>query len=521
MQAPVTKALSLQASPVQQHRPVNGASVSNDPSAQTDNKLKMPRPQQAQLNTPKVLDSKPALYGSTACLQPADWNTKVIHTAPADLQTPVGGVCLPRGRTPAIPAVVHSRGQSFEPPRSRDPYRSIYYTVRSRSGTPRPDRYERTMPSVWTSYEPVSYKSGAGGYAITNGIPTYMASVSTPARQRTIGVPQKPSVRPGPVPHIPLQQVNPRLLAPQSKEQQVQTSNTPSLTSTMSKVQVAPQMDQHEKENLVLGEMVRDMVLRRYTGEVHTQGQGTARQTPGTTETVTTMQISERVIQERREKLDAESTAKEVDAYKKTIDDLRAENSNWQSQLEASKAEVIRLSGENVLLQSEQDQTRRQLQEKEAACRKSDEAARRMEGNLRSEKFKFEKQLEEAQSQADQKEQEAKDLRLKLAECQSQDAAHARDRQLLAQQEEAMSLEMQAMAEEILALKRENHQEKAVFAKAMTPAGLRQVSLEEAEKLPPWMENLELQEENHKIKCELAKAMSQCRALQRERQVAA
>jgi len=443
-----TTSRSLQTSPVTQHRQVTavkGATATGPAAAPIDPAVDRmcKRPQQRQLNSSRVMENTP-VYG----LPTSDWSTKVVDTAPAVLQH-VGGLYHVSGGSTVVPPATRSRGHSFEPPRSRDPHRLTYYTtstVRSRSGTPRPANRQGAVYSA----APVSYKyAPLAGVAITNAIQhepvkqaasNYFGTVATPARQRVQPVQHHP---PRQVPQLALHApavAPPRSFVPPQQSKDVQTSNPPSLTSTQNKVGVPSgasstsahimQYMQHELPNQV-AEKVEKVLSRQATcGQVPAQAQVTSQQLPSGADMVSTIQFSERTIQESRDKRDAETQKRDAETQRLELAECKVENQELREKL---KQEVQNKDRDNLRFQSEIDNLSRALQNKDEEVRKNHKAARDLEGEVRilrsnkelveNSKHELNKAQEEvllAKKQVEEKDKELRDLRWKFQSKESQ-----------------------------------------------------------------------------------------------------
>jgi len=328
---------------------------------------------------------------------------------------------------------------------------------------------------------PVSYKyAPLAGVAVTTAIQhepvkqaanNYFGTVATPQRQRVMP----------PVPQLALQAaVAPvRSFAPPQQSKDVQTSNPPSLTSTQNKVQVpsgssvtSTQVMQYMQH--MLPDQVAEKVLSRQAtgGQVPAQAQLTSRQAVSTTDMVSTIQISERAIQESREKRDAETLSKEFEIKEEEWNTRLLEHKSTQYHLEQEnsklKQEVQNKEQENLRLRSENDNLSRAFQAKDEEARKHAKAARDLEGDVRllrsckdnaeNSKHELNKAQEEAhlaKKQLEEKEKELRDLRWKLQASESQD--------------QKLSEYVNRLQQEIQELQAEIQREQAKSALAMKP----------------------------------------------------
>lgn len=187
---------------------------------------------------------------------------------------------------------------------------------------------------------------------------------------------------------------------------------------------------QHELPNQV-AEKVEKVLSRQATcGQVPAQAQVTSQQLPSGADMVSTIQFSERTIQESRDKRDAETQKRDAETQRLELAECKVENQELREKL---KQEVQNKDRDNLRFQSEIDNLSRALQNKDEEVRKNHKAARDLEGEVRilrsnkelveNSKHELNKAQEEvllAKKQVEEKDKELRDLRWKFQSKESQ-----------------------------------------------------------------------------------------------------
>jgi len=360
------------------------------------------------------------------------WTTSLSQNAPSWLQgsQPCSVV------VPAYSSKQRLRDFSYEPPRSRAPLRYYYPVARSRSSTPRREyssptpRYMNALkttygtmphaqPSMPAPAQPASgvfnqavpvptYKSLAPGTGTVQcgsqqTLAQYISKVPTPCKYRN-----------------PAASAMPTTLAPSGSSYLTSKDSAPtSLCSTVNRTNQATRL-QPQPVPTVPGQSAHSLL-------------GPASRQP--TDLVQTIQLTQADLQERMVKQKDQQVVEkeqELQLTKVSLEEKDRELAKRDKELLEKEGEINELRRTNEEQASrkdedlaERDKTILHLQakveclEQEAVvkdewCRKRDEAARRLEGTLRSERSSFEAQKAKREQELEQKTQEARDCEADL-----------------------------------------------------------------------------------------------------------
>eukprot|EP00440_Ansanella_granifera_P013905 gb/GFBE01015108.1/.p1 GENE.gb/GFBE01015108.1/~~gb/GFBE01015108.1/.p1 ORF type:complete len:535 (+),score=99.82 gb/GFBE01015108.1/:1-1605(+) len=484
---------SLQTSPVQQHRQVKaiGTQMSSGTvspvlatqqlgvgetpvnhkfsGAVTDDVApRMGRPQEQQIARSGFTGGSMPAATAPARLQepqtswrniPMSMSVPFAHPQPFypgahSVKVPVGHVRHPH---------IRQQTRSLEPVhRSRTAVRCIM-PVRSRSGTPRreymPVVYQNPSPNIATARSPmgtpVQYfttagrKVGSPGSASTSML---ISQVSTPARAQTrVAAPQ------------PQQ---PNVVAPSSQSQSFQppkeSSSPPSLCSTLQRVEVAA-----AKAPVVYQPPASYTAPAPTTHrQQSTDLASTTQMTPELVQAVLDNKNLKQEIQELRQK--EELTRVSLEESKADNTDLTTVNNTLRSQLEKKESEFTSKQREIMELQCQNEALAKEAQMQAERCQQNQDAARNLEGRLRSQECSYQKRLEAKEKENNELTEKMKTIRFDKATFQSECDAMRLQRDDWCHRYEKMKVENQGLRKKLDVV-----QEELVVARQRAATGQR------------------------------------------------